>query len=144
LYREAEQARVTEARLRQQAEQARQQAQTEVRRAERSAAETKMTLSASDFLQAVRLIGEDDSPDALAYLARSLAANPTNAAALTRLTTLLTYHSWPLPPAVALKHNGSVYSAQFSPDWKRIVAVSTNTARVWDAQSGQPLTQPMK
>src|ERR1019366_4879142 len=126
LYREAEQARVTEARLRQQAEQARQQAQTEVRRAERAAAETKMTLSASDFLQAVRLIGEDDCSDALAYLARSLAANPTNAAAITRLTTLLTYHSWPLPATGAMKHNAGVRSAQFSPDGKRIVTVSTN------------------
>src|ERR1019366_10666411 len=143
LYREAEQARVTEARLRQQAEQARQQAQSEAQRAERSAAETKMTLSASDFLQAVRLIGEDDSPDALAYLARSLTANPTNASALTRLTTLLTYHSWPLPASGTMKHIGGVWSAQFSPDGQRILTASyDNTARVWNAQTGQPLTEP--
>jgi len=82
---------VTEARLRE-------QAQSEAQRAERAAAETKMALSVSDFSQAARLIAEDDSSDALAYLARSLAVNPANVAALTRLTTLLTYHSWPLPP----------------------------------------------
>ena len=36
-------------------------------------------------------------------------------------------------------------SAQFSPDGKRIVTASQdNTARVWDAQTGQPLTEPMK
>jgi WD40 repeat protein len=37
-----------------------------------------------------------------------------------------------------------VNSALFSSDGKRIVTVSTNTARVWDAQTGQPLTEPMK
>jgi tetratricopeptide (TPR) repeat protein len=38
-----------------------------------------------------------------------------------------------------------VCSAQFSPDGKRIVTASSdNTARVWDAQSGQPLTEPLK
>ena len=36
-------------------------------------------------------------------------------------------------------------SAQFSPDGKRIVTASQDkTARVWDAQSGQPLTEPLK
>ena len=35
--------------------------------------------------------------------------------------------------------------AQFSPDGKRIVTASDDgTARVWDAQTGQPLTEPMK
>ena len=120
-------------------------AKSEAERAEAAATEVRMTLAAADFSQAVRLIAEDDRPDALAFLARSLAANPTNAAALTRLTTLLTYHSWPLPTTGAMKHNGGVLSAQFSPDGKRIVtASSTNTARVWDAQSGQPLTEPLK
>jgi dipeptidyl aminopeptidase/acylaminoacyl peptidase len=38
-----------------------------------------------------------------------------------------------------------VWSAQFSPDGKRIVTASSdNTARVWDAESGQPLTEPLK
>jgi WD40 repeat protein len=36
-------------------------------------------------------------------------------------------------------------TAQFSPDGQRIVTASTDgTARVWDAQSGQALTDPMK
>ena len=36
-------------------------------------------------------------------------------------------------------------SAQFSPDGQRIVTASQdNTARVWDAQHGQPLTEPLK
>src|ERR1035441_7112563 len=44
-----------------------------------------------------------------------------------------------------MTHNGNVLSAQFSPDGKRIVtALGDRTARVWDAQSGQPLTEPLK
>jgi dipeptidyl aminopeptidase/acylaminoacyl peptidase len=38
-----------------------------------------------------------------------------------------------------------VRSAQFSPDGKRVVTGSAyKIARVWDAQTGQPLTQPME
>src|SRR6185436_14020039 len=84
---DAEKARQTEAGLRQ-------TAQTEAVRAEAAGMETRMTLSASDFLQAIRFIAEDNANDAVAFLARSLSANPSNDAALTRLTTLLTYHSW--------------------------------------------------
>jgi WD40 repeat protein len=35
-------------------------------------------------------------------------------------------------------------SAHFSPDGKRIVTGSVDAACIWDAQSGQPLTGPMK
>jgi WD40 repeat protein len=44
-----------------------------------------------------------------------------------------------------LKHSGPVWSAQFSPDGRRIVtALDDRTARVWDAQSGLPLTEPLR
>ena len=44
-----------------------------------------------------------------------------------------------------MKHGGIVPSAQFSPDGKRILTASYDgTARVWDVQTGQPLTEPMK
>ena len=111
--------------------------------AEAAATETKMTLASSDFLQAVRLISEDNGIDALAYLERSLSANPTDDAAATRLATLMVYHSWMLP-GLSLEHSDFVASAQFSPDGKRIVTGSEHTARVWDAQSGQPLTKPFE
>ena len=44
-----------------------------------------------------------------------------------------------------MNHPFNVTSAQFSPDGTRIVTVSWDlTARVWDAQTGQPVTEPMK
>ncbi len=129
--------------LREAAQTSRQKAETAEKAALTQAELATLTLAESDFLQAVRLISEDNSGDAMAYLARSLSANPTNDAALTRLATLLTYHSWTVP-TVTFKHNGLV-SAELSPDGKRIVTASSDrTARVWDARSGQPLMEPLK
>ncbi len=44
-----------------------------------------------------------------------------------------------------LFHEGAVVDAAFSPDGRRIVTASEDqTARVWDAATGQPVTPPMK
>jgi dipeptidyl aminopeptidase/acylaminoacyl peptidase len=44
-----------------------------------------------------------------------------------------------------LRHEGEVYSAQFSPDGTRVVTASLDeTARVWDARSGKALTEPLR
>ena len=44
-----------------------------------------------------------------------------------------------------LQHVNLVNSAQFSPDGKYIVtAFDDNTARVWDAKTGEPVTEPLK
>jgi WD40 repeat protein/tetratricopeptide (TPR) repeat protein len=49
------------------------------------------------------------------------------------------------PLTEPLKHAAIVWSAQFSPDGKRVVTASwDSTARVWDAQTGRPLTEPLK
>ena len=51
----------------------------------------------------------------------------------------------PAADRAAQAHADGVDSAQFSPDGKRVVTASRdNTARVWDAQTGQPLTEPLK
>jgi eukaryotic-like serine/threonine-protein kinase len=141
-FREKEASR-TQTRLRQTAEAAEQNAVAHAGRAEAASTETKLTLAASDCSQAVRLIEEEHRSDALAYLVRSLSANPTNEAALTRLATLLADHSWHIPTSI-FRHDHSVNSAQFSPDGQRLVTASSDrTARVWDAQSGLPLTEPL-
>src|SRR5271166_2698492 len=44
-----------------------------------------------------------------------------------------------------MKHDNSVYSAQFSADGQRVVTASRdNTARVWDAATGRAISEPMK
>ena len=44
-----------------------------------------------------------------------------------------------------MKHGDGVSHAAFSPDGRRVVTASYDkTARVWDAASGQPITQPMR
>jgi WD40 repeat protein len=41
-------------------------------------------------------------------------------------------------------HRGAVYSAVFSPNGKRIVTASTDkTARLWDAETGKPIGEPL-
>jgi WD40 repeat protein len=112
--------------------------------AESALAQTRQTLSQSDYLQALRAIGENRIPDALAQLARSLVLDPGNEAALCRLTTLLTYGGFDIP-VLRFKHHEEVLCAQFSPDGKKIVTASRDgTAVVWDAKSGKALTPALK
>ena len=112
-------------------------------RATKAETQARENLSQSDFIQALRSIAEDKTLDALAQLTHSLVVNPRNDAALCRLTTLLLYHTFALPVS-CVKDDDGFTSAQFSPDGKRIVTAGTHTARVWDVQSSQPLTEPLK
>jgi WD40 repeat protein len=105
--------------------------------------ETRRTFSNSDFLQALRSINEDADFDALAQLARSLSFNRENRAALTRLVTLLTYRDY-ATPLLRLELDDEVGSAEFSPDRKRILTAGSHVARVWDAETGRPLTDRMQ
>ncbi len=48
------------------------------------------------------------------------------------------------PVGEAMTHGGSVISASFSPDGKRVVTASADkTARVWDAETGKPVGEAM-
>jgi dipeptidyl aminopeptidase/acylaminoacyl peptidase len=49
------------------------------------------------------------------------------------------------PIGKTMKHEGSVLSAQFSPDNQRVLtATGDNTARLWDAATGEQIGEPMK
>ncbi len=46
---------------------------------------------------------------------------------------------------VDLQHDGTVWDAQFSHDGSRVVTASSdNTAGVWDARTGRPITEPLQ
>jgi WD40 repeat protein len=80
----------------------------------------------------------------LAYLAKALKLNPRNPEAGALTAVLLTQDSWP-DVAGVMKHDGPVYSAQFSADGQRVVTASWDqTARVWNAETGKALSEPMK
>jgi WD40 repeat protein len=71
------------------------EARDEKHRAEHALEETRRTLSQSDYLQACRLLSEENLSLAIAYLCRSLRTNPRNASASTALLALLTYNNHP-------------------------------------------------
>jgi WD40 repeat protein len=104
--------------------------------------EALKTASATDFAIADLKLQTGNVAEALAYLARSLRNNPSNVAAASRLISL----SRNLPfPIRTLRHEDAVTSASFSPDGKWIVTSSRDkSARVWDAQTGNPVGNPMR
>jgi WD40 repeat protein len=105
--------------------------------------EAQSTLAASDFLEATRLIEANNGAEAIAYLLRILRTDPDNSAALARLPTLMTYHTW-MVPTVKMEHEGWVISVHFSRDGTRVLTGSADhTARVWNARNGQPMTGPL-
>ena len=130
-------------RLWREADSARGLAKAEATRAESASAETKLTLARSDFARAVALVSENNGSAALACLVRSLSADPTNHATITRLSTLLAYHSW-LLPVFSHQFSNAVSSADFSPDGKRLLATSGNDAWVYDLQNGRAVTEALR
>jgi WD40 repeat protein len=102
--------------------------------------ETQRLLVASDTNRAEELFSKDDSSSALVFLARAVQQDPdSHSAAADRLWFALTERSWPLPLSSPMRHSGKILSAYFSPDGGKVVTASQDTARVWDAASGDEL-----
>jgi len=136
LFIRAQDSERTEKQMRAEAERQRALALAETRK-------TKAALSQSDLLQALRLIDDEKPGDALPYLTQSLVEDPSNAAALMRMTTLLMYRSWMLPVLV-LTNNQAIRGPWFSLNGDQILACSSGgRAAAWDARSGAPIQVPM-
>ena len=105
------------------------------------------TLSKSDFLQASRLIGEDQAPQALAYLARSLTLQPDNRAAADRLFTLLSQHNFPRPLSDSVDEQlltASSTQEGTSPDGKRHYKLLNNNESFQLSANGKAIGSPVK
>jgi hypothetical protein len=83
---------------------------------------------------------------ALAHLAQALRQNPQNREASGLTAAMVTQLGWHAPLRGSMRHDGPVWSAQFSPDGQRVVTTSEimPTARLWDAASGKPVGEPMQ
>ena len=100
------------------------------------------TLAKTDFSKGAKLALESKPREALAYLAQAIRINGDKNSA-TLAASLLAYEIQ-TPYWVNLQHQGAVQSAVFSPDGRWVVTASDdNTARVWDAATGEPVSAPM-
>ncbi|HEV8383886.1 MAG TPA: protein kinase [Candidatus Acidoferrales bacterium] len=86
----------------------------------------------------------DQSARALAGLGQLLRSQPTNRLAAARLMFALAQRNLTVPLGEALLHDAAVDAATFSADGRHVVTLASNIARVWDAETGQPLTPPLR
>jgi eukaryotic-like serine/threonine-protein kinase len=106
-------------------------------------------LSEQDFNQAQARAAEDDNRGAVAYLIRSLEADPQNRLAARRLAFLLAHNIWPSLFLPTGNHKRTKAAAEydlahalFSPDGNRVMTISDNAAQIWDAHNGRFIAQP--
>ena len=107
------------------------------------------TMSIKSAEMAIKM--DDDWQTALAYLARVLRMDPANRVAAERIVSVLSQRdiALPLMPPPPLQQNRMVTYMQFSLNGQRFVTLEifferTITAQVWDARTGQPITEPLK
>jgi WD40 repeat protein len=123
----------------------------ESERKERQSAEqaTQRALATLTQMQAIEVRRAEeyylagDRRNMLPYLALVLRQNPTNRIAAERLFSTLSNRNWARLACPPLMHSNRVTSAMFSRDGRRVVtSAADNTAWVWDANTGQPVTGP--
>src|SRR5262245_53899992 len=119
------------------------QKQEAVKQEAEAKAQTKkvsQSLSRSDFFEATRRLSQSEAGAALAHLARALRTDPGNKDAQSRLISLLSQRNWQFPAIEPLVASNSIWSAEFSPDGKRIVTTSDGAGakgivQVWNAET---------
>jgi WD40 repeat protein len=114
--------------------------------AEQRTREVSQTLSRSDFLEGTRHLSANEAGAALAHLARSLRTDPSNRDAQRRLISLLSQRNWQFPAPDPLVLSDGVWSAEFSPDGKRIVTTlgsEENIVQLWNADTAEKIGEPL-
>lgn len=122
-------------------------ARSERARAEQRTREVSQSLSRSDFFEATRRLSANEAGAALAHLARALRTDPENKDAQRRLISLLSQRDWQFPALEPLVLSDSVWSADFSPDGKRIVTTSGTgpekaMVQLWDIETAAKVGEP--
>jgi WD40 repeat protein/serine/threonine protein kinase len=120
----------------------------ERKRAERASERALATLARMEAIE-VRRAEEyyeaGDRGNMLTYLALILRQNPSNRVAAERLFSTLSHRHWSRLACPPLLHSNRVTSAMFSRDGRWVVtSAADNTARVWDANSGQIVAGPFR
>jgi hypothetical protein len=114
------------------------------REAVKQETKAKTTSVQADFDLAVLYQKESDcvDPRTLAHLARALRTSGDARLPRQYVASLLRDSPWCLPWVQPIRYQGEV---SFSRDGRRIVTASDDkTARVWDAESGKPVGEPMR
>lgn len=110
-------------------------------RAEAALAETRQTLSRSDYLQAVDAMTKGATPEALAYLARAVRTNARNAPATDLFVSLLAYRRWPLSMGAPVPLGKEVGLATFDAQANSLIfAEGVDTWRILNIASGRIAT----
>ena len=108
--------------------------------AQRQRAEAAVTRLSME--QAESLFAQDQSPLAVALLAKLLRENPSNRVAAERLMAALTQRNFLLPLRPPFKHTGDLSSACFSPDSEVLAtACYDGTVSVWRVATGEMLAR---
>ena len=98
-----------------------------------------------EIQRAEDLLAADRVPMGLAYLAGVVRLDPSNRVAAERLMSALGHRSFALAILPSLEHAAEVRCAVFSPNGQRLAtAGSDGRVRVWDAATGQPVTDWFK
>jgi eukaryotic-like serine/threonine-protein kinase len=95
--------------------------------------------------KADELLADGETGEGLRYLTRILRENPSNRVAAERLMSALTFRKFAILDIPPLEHPDEVRAVDFSADGRRILTASADrTARLWDAESGSPIGEPMR
>lgn len=110
-------------------------------RAEEALAETRRTLSQSDFSRAQELLRQEQASRALAYLARAIRTDPSNRPAADLIWNLLLYDNWILPASEPVVL-GEASGAKVAPDGRSLLVWSDEVWAMQGLPGGEMIAGP--